>query len=152
MTDDLISRAAAIAAARVFDGPVSDSDFVMGQATAAQQIAAALASLPAAQVEAGALETLRRQILQALSDAEEGMCLSLHGLSSRTGLPRETLRGIIADMRADGLVSYHKGLWREDGTPGGAGYAIAMGACGNGFCAVCAQPDGHPHMMDCPHG
>lgn len=79
-------------------------------------------------IAVGALQILRQMILSALSDAEEGMCLSLHNLSSRTGLPRETLRGIIADMRADGLVSYHKGLWREDGSPGGAGYAVAQGA------------------------
>ncbi len=43
---EAISRAAAIAAAEVFNGPVSDSDFVNGQATAAQQIVAALRSLP----------------------------------------------------------------------------------------------------------
>ncbi len=105
--------------------------------------------LPGADIAGDALQILRQMILNALYDAEEGMCLSLHGLSSRTGLPRETLRGIIADMRADGLVTYHKGLWRDDGTPGGAGYAMAKG---NRFCPVCAQPDGHPHLMGCPHG
>lgn len=37
----------------------------------------------------------------------------------------------MADMRADGLVTFQKGLWRDDGPPGGAGYAItAAGRAG----------------------
>lgn len=71
------------------------------------------------------LDALRHLILDALTTvAEEGYCLNLYGLEARTDLPRETLRGIVADMRKDGLVSYHKGLWAEDGMPAGAGYAI----------------------------
>ena len=72
-----------------------------------------------------AMVTIRCAILEALrSSSDMDYCLNLSGLAARTDLPRETLRGIIADMRAEGLVSHHKGLWSEEGTPGGAGYAI----------------------------
>ncbi|WP_417627042.1 hypothetical protein [Pararhodobacter aggregans] len=68
---------------------------------------------------------LRRAILAALAEAADAeMCLNLFGLSSRTGLPRETLRGIVTDLRAEDLAAHHKGLWSEDGTPAGAGYSI----------------------------
>jgi hypothetical protein len=72
-----------------------------------------------------ALTVLRRGILEALSDASDwDLCLNLYGLSSRLGLPRETIRGLVADMRSDGLVRYERGLWTEDGQPAGAGYSI----------------------------
>ena len=84
-----------------------------------------LTAPPPATTLADALVMLRRAILEALDGVfEPGWCLSLYGLKARTDLPRETLRGIIADMRAEGLVSYHKGLWSDDGMPAGAGYAI----------------------------
>jgi len=73
-----------------------------------------------------ALAVLRRSIMDALNQVHEpGWCRNLHGLSEMTGLPRETLRGLIADMRADGLVEYEKGLWSEDGLPAGAGYCLS---------------------------
>ena len=73
----------------------------------------------------GALGQLRLIILEALHDVSEpGWCLGLAALSARTNLPRESLRGIIADLRAEGLVSHHIGLWTEDGEPAGAGYAL----------------------------
>lgn len=46
MSDDLISRAAAIAACELFDAPVSKSNWVNAQATAAQQIRGAIRALP----------------------------------------------------------------------------------------------------------
>jgi hypothetical protein len=71
-----------------------------------------------------ALQTLRHAILGALSDIGEENALTLWGLSADTGLPRETLRGIIADLRSEGLVIYVRGLFADDGRPAGAGYAI----------------------------
>mgnify|MGYP001159284694 CR=1 FL=1 len=72
-----------------------------------------------------AMTVLRRAILAALDEVSvPGWYLGLRGLSSRTDLPRETLRGLIADMRAAGWISHHIGLWTEDGGPGGAVYAI----------------------------
>lgn len=72
-----------------------------------------------------ALKTLRNGVLGALAEADrDDCCLNLRGLSSRTGLPRETLRGLVADLRADGLASYQRGLWSYDGLPGGSGYGI----------------------------
>jgi hypothetical protein len=35
-------------------------------------------------------------------------------------------RAIVADLRAAGLASYHKGLWSDDERPAGAGYAITQ--------------------------
>ena len=69
--------------------------------------------------------TLQLAILTALSAVpEEGWCVGLRGLSGRTGLSREVCRAIVADLRAAGLASYHKGLWSDDDMPAGAGYAI----------------------------
>lgn len=72
-----------------------------------------------------AAQALRVAILKALEEADrQEMCLNLFGLQTRTGLPRETLRGIAADLRAEGLAAHKKGLWSDDGTPAGAGYCI----------------------------
>lgn len=74
---------------------------------------------------ATAVATLRASVLRALTEVPEpGWCLNLFGLQSRTGLSRDLLRGIVADLRRDGLVGYHKGLCTEDGMPGGSGYAL----------------------------
>jgi len=40
------------------------------------------------------------------------------------GLPREVARGLIATMRAQGLVEHVRGLWTEYGQPAGAGYVL----------------------------
>jgi hypothetical protein len=70
---------------------------------------------------------LQRAILKALAAVpEEGWCVGLRGLSGRTGLSREVCRAIVADLRAAGLASYHKGLWSDDERPAGAGYAITQ--------------------------
>lgn len=73
-----------------------------------------------------AIGTLRYAILVALRDygGAGELALTLKGLSEYTGLPRETLRGIVADLRADGLTIYVRGLWGDDGQPAGAGYSI----------------------------
>jgi hypothetical protein len=74
---------------------------------------------------AEATQVLQRAILTALAAVpEEGWCVGLRGLSGRTGLSREVCRAIVADLRAAGLASYHKGLWSDDERPAGAGYAI----------------------------
>jgi hypothetical protein len=74
---------------------------------------------------AQATQVLQRAILNALAAVpEEGWCVGLRGLSGRTGLSREVCRAIVADLRAAGLASYHKGLWSDDEMPAGAGYAI----------------------------
>ena len=53
MTDDLISRADAVAAADKFDGLVTNSKWCNGQAVAAQQIKAMILALPATQPAQG---------------------------------------------------------------------------------------------------
>jgi hypothetical protein len=81
------------------------------------------AEQPASLVKAAA--TLRAAVLRALTEVPEpGWCLNLSGLSLRTGLSRELLRGLVADLRHEGLVEHQRGLWSEDGTPAGAGYAL----------------------------
>ncbi len=68
---------------------------------------------------------LQHAILAALAAVPEpGWCVGLRGLSGRTGLSREVCRAMVADLRAAGLASYHKGLWSDDDMPAGAGYAI----------------------------
>lgn len=107
--------------------PTIEAAKAAAQADYEARIRSALTTQPSPDVAAlvEAMVTIRCAILEALrSSSDMDYCLNLSGLAARTDLPRETLRGIIADMRAEGLVSYHKGLWSEEGTPGGAGYAI----------------------------
>lgn len=76
---------------------------------------------------AEAYNVLKSAVLTAMTYVpEEGWCVSLHRLAADTGLSREVCRAIVADLRAAGLASYHKGLWSDDGTPAGAGYAITQ--------------------------
>lgn len=93
-----------------------------------ESIAATVQALWRARAEAGSgdpLAALQHVILNALADVSQpGWCVNLRGLQGRTGLPREVLRGLVANLRDRGLASYHKGLWTDDGEPGGAGYAI----------------------------
>lgn len=67
---------------------------------------------------------LRKSTLNALCTAHDGWCLNLNGLQKRTGISREILRGIITDLRSEGLVEHCIGLWFEDGEPAGAGYRL----------------------------
>lgn len=109
------------------EAPTIESAKAAAQADYEGRIRSALTAQPSPDVAAlvEAMVTIRCAILEALrSSSDMDYCLNLSGLAARTDLPRETLRGIIADMRAEGLVSHHKGLWSEEGTPGGAGYAI----------------------------
>jgi DNA-binding IscR family transcriptional regulator len=72
-----------------------------------------------------AAATLRAAVLRALTEVSEpGWCLNLSGLAVRTGLSRDLLRGLVADLRREGLVEHQRGLWFEDGTPAGAGYSL----------------------------
>jgi DNA-binding transcriptional ArsR family regulator len=72
-----------------------------------------------------ALGFLRRMILAALADApEESWCRGLRSLSWATSLPREVIRGVLADLRENGLVEYRRGLMTDDGDVAGAGYAL----------------------------
>jgi DNA-binding GntR family transcriptional regulator len=72
-----------------------------------------------------AAATLRAAVLRALTEVPEpGWCLNLSGLAVRTGLSRDLLRGLVADLRHEGLVEHMIGLWSEDGRPAGAGYAL----------------------------
>ena len=89
--------------------------------------AAIAASMSPAKVTlTAALDVMRVAILTALCDVPHpGWCMGLRGLGVRAmGLPDEVIRAIVRDLRACGLAEYHKGLWTEDGMPGGAGYAI----------------------------
>lgn len=72
-----------------------------------------------------ALGFLQGLIMAALADVPElGMYRSLSGLSSATGLPREVIRGVLEDLRANGLVQWRLDLLTEDGEVAGSGYAL----------------------------
>jgi hypothetical protein len=72
-----------------------------------------------------AFAVVQSAILRSLDQVPEpGWCLGLHGLQVRTDFPKEFIRGGVAVLRAEGLVSHHIGLWSEDGEPVGAGYAL----------------------------
>ena len=72
-----------------------------------------------------ALDQLKLVILSVLAEeAYDGWCMNLHGLSSRTEMPREVIRGLATELRKDGCIQHQNGLWREDGTSAGSGYFI----------------------------
>ncbi|RRH70033.1 hypothetical protein [Falsigemmobacter faecalis] len=72
------------------------------------------------------VEALRRLALETLSECGEGYCLSLRGFLSRCGarIHPEIVRGIMADLRQDGLVAHCRGLMTEDGEMAGSGWGI----------------------------
>lgn len=73
-----------------------------------------------------ALNTLRYAILGALLDIGDDSAMTLLRLEISTNIPRETLRGIIADLRGDGLVMHVRGLCNDGGMFAGSGYAITQ--------------------------
>ena len=73
----------------------------------------------------GALHLLRGAVMDALDCVPEPCWyLSFKNLEPMTGIQRETLRGIVADLREDGLVEYQRGLMTEDGELAGSGYRL----------------------------
>lgn len=89
-----------------------------------------------------ALEILRHSILRPLAEQPDGWCLNLRGLGHATGLPRETIRGLIADMRAERLIAFQIGLWSDDGEPMGAGFSITK--AGRAVIAPPTEPNTIP--------
>lgn len=69
-----------------------------------------------------AIEGLRLSVLRAVP--RNDWCHSLGRLAVETNVPREICRGIVAELRSDGLVTYRKGLLNEDGEVAGAGYTL----------------------------
>lgn len=43
-------------------------------------------------------------------------------------LPREVVRGVLRNLRNNGMVEHARGLWDENGEPRGAGYALTQKA------------------------
>ena len=71
----------------------------------------------------GAVARLQLAVLKALP--REDWCYSLGRVSGETGIPREICRGLIAELRADGLVVYEKGLLDDAGEVAGSGYHLS---------------------------
>lgn len=69
-----------------------------------------------------AIDGLKITVLRAIP--RNDWCLSLGHLSADTDIPREICRGILAELRADGLATYRKGLLTDDGEVAGAGYTL----------------------------
>jgi len=70
--------------------------------------------------EAAVLEALaaRHNISADTSYLHFGM------IEERTGLDRGQVRDASRALAARGLAQFSRGLWTDDGTPGGSGYAI----------------------------
>ncbi|WP_068305340.1 hypothetical protein [Pararhodobacter sp. CCB-MM2] len=68
------------------------------------------------------IDGLKLRVLRAVP-RNDWYC-SLARLTHKTEIPREICRGIIAELRAEGLVTYRKGLMNEDGDLGGTGYTL----------------------------
>lgn len=69
------------------------------------------------------VERVEIYVLDAMSP-EIGFCTPVAGLAFDLEVDREFLLGVLRTLRKKGDVEYFRGLFREDGTVGGAGYAI----------------------------
>ncbi|MCA2014408.1 hypothetical protein LCM17_23155 [Cereibacter sphaeroides] len=69
-----------------------------------------------------AIDGLRLSVLRAVP--RNDWCVSLGRLAAVTEIPREICRGLVAELRSEGLVTYRKGLLTEDGEVAGAGYTL----------------------------
>ncbi|MCA2012424.1 hypothetical protein LCM17_13075 [Cereibacter sphaeroides] len=72
----------------------------------------------------GAVARLQLAVLKALP--REEWCFPLGRVAGETGIPREVCRGLIAELRADGLVVYQKGLLDDAGDAAGSGYRLSQ--------------------------
>ena len=59
-----------------------------------------------------------------LDYGRKGYAFSLAFLAQETGLHRDVVRGVCRSLTDQGLATYMKGLWTEDGMPAGSGYGI----------------------------
>lgn len=65
-----------------------------------------------------------RRVLKALSGANEDFGYrGFKSLMQRTRLPRSEVRRACRALARKGLAVFSSGLWTEDGTPAGSGYA-----------------------------
>ncbi len=64
-------------------------------------------------------------VLKFLADnfRGEGWAYSFRPIICETLLPRDRVRRAARALARKGFAAYHRGLWTDDGTPAGAGYA-----------------------------
>jgi len=62
--------------------------------------------------------------LDANTNPDAEPCVSFALLTLETGFSRQEVRRRVRFLARLGLSEYHKGLWHDDGTVGGAGYCI----------------------------
>lgn len=65
-----------------------------------------------------------KKVLAALAETGEDWCLPFYPICRETKLDRKIVRISCRRLARNGLAKYHKGLWTDEGTPAGAGYAI----------------------------
>ncbi|WP_319413918.1 hypothetical protein [uncultured Cohaesibacter sp.] len=74
-----------------------------------------------------AKQQLERHVLRLLADAYEAnqdLCYLPLKMLETPEINREIVRAILIDLRKDGLATYAKGLWSDDGELAGSGYAV----------------------------
>lgn len=68
-----------------------------------------------------------QRVLKALTAVSDDYSfLAFKTISKRTRLPRERVRRACRSLTRKGLAKYQRGLWTEDGTPAGSGYAATQ--------------------------
>ncbi|MCW2276336.1 DNA-binding MarR family transcriptional regulator [Rhodoblastus acidophilus] len=72
------------------------------------------------------LNATETTVLAALQGANGDYCFrNFTFLSRETGLDRQQVRRACRSLARKGLAVFGRGLWTEDGTPAGSGYAAA---------------------------
>lgn len=64
------------------------------------------------------------KILGAFAEVGEDYCIGYRTLEPRTGMTREQLKPLVAELRKLGYAYYAKGLMNEDGEVAGSGFGI----------------------------
>lgn len=57
-------------------------------------------------------------------NSSEDACFPFAPISDETGLDRKRVKFICRSLRRKGLAEFYRGLWTDEGEPGGAGYCV----------------------------
>lgn len=78
-----------------------------------------------------------KRVLKALdTDGEDFSYLNFAAIARRGEIDRKLVRRNVRHLARIGLAQFASGLWSDDGTPAGSGYALT--AAGRELCAALA--------------
>jgi hypothetical protein len=74
-----------------------------------------------------AVDALKADVLEYMNDVlSPDFCSGIRPIAKFLGISREMTRATLLELRDEGLVTYERGLFTEDGEVAGSGYGITM--------------------------